>query len=312
MEIKEYLRKYKAEKFFILDTHQDAMNEQEVGHQHADSDFVGYAYNIHRNNQLKKDSFFLYRRPGKLSNDHRFHIYGGGIIDSISVPDEKGNVIAKIKCGFRLKDTIDQGDLFIENYNWRTREKPGPGWKGFWLNYGMNMIKEEDFWCLVDKRECSIVDVLNEVAEGEEDNSLCFQENICVFTLSVNEKSDMEKRVGEYAKRLLKKKTHITKINFEELNKKNKDLGTAGELLAFEYEQNRLKAENIPYDVEYVADTIGDGLGYDILSYDGYGNEIHIEVKTTRTSNKYGFYMSNREVEESKNSKYKIWLGCQK
>lgn len=58
MEIKEYLRKYKAENFFILDTHQDAMNEQEVGHQHADSDFVGYAYNIHRNNQLKKDSFF--------------------------------------------------------------------------------------------------------------------------------------------------------------------------------------------------------------------------------------------------------------
>lgn len=308
MEIKEFLCRYKSDRFFILDSHQDAMNEQEVGHQHADSDYIGYAYNIHKYNQLTEDSFFLYRRPGKLANDHKFHIYGGGIIESISKPDEAGNVVAKIKCGFRLNKSIDQGDPFIENYKWKTREKPGPGWKGFWVNYGMNMIHKEDFWNLVDKRECSIVDLSTIVGmDHEEENEIGFKEESCVFKLSVTDDDSMKRRVGEYAKRRLKNNIHATKINFEEVNKKNKDLGTAGELLALKYEQNRLQSENIPYNVEYVANTIGDGLGYDILSYDKDGNEIHIEVKTTRSSNEYGFYMSNREIEESRKSLYKIY-----
>lgn len=308
MEIKEFLCKYKVSKFFILDSHQDAMKEQEAGHQHADSDFIGYAYNIHNYNQLTIDSFFLYRRPGKLASDHKFHIYGGGIIESISKPDEAGNVIAKIKCGFRLNNSIDQGDLFIENYKWKTREKPGPGWKGFWLNYGMNRIVEEDFWNLVDKRECSIVYPPSIIdMNHEEENDIGFKEESSTFRLSVTNDELMKRRVSEYAKRFLKKGTYATKIDFEKLNKKNKDLGTAGELLALEYEQSRLVSENIPYNVEYVADTIGDGLGYDILSYDKDGNEIHIEVKTTRTSNEYGFFMSKREIEESSKAVYKIY-----
>lgn len=308
MKIKEFLGRYNADRYFILDSHQDAMNEQEAGHQHADSDFIGYAYNIHNYNQLTKDSFFLYRRPGKLSNDHKFHIYGGGIIESISNPDKEGNVVAKIKCGFKLNNSINQGDMFIENYKWKTREKPGPGWKGFWLNYGMNMIKEEDFWNLVDGQECSIVDTFGMTdMDNEENNDISFKEESCMFSLSVTNDDLMKRRVGEYVKRLLKKRTYATKINFEEVNKKNKDLGTAGELLAFEYEQNRLVSEHIPYNAEYVANTIGDGLGYDILSYDKDGNEIHIEVKTTRTSNEYGFFMSKREIEESQRSHYKLY-----
>lgn len=106
----------------------------------------------------QKNSFFLYRRPGKLADDHKFHIYGGGIIDSISKPDKVGNVVAKIKVGFKLSKNINQGDPFIESFEWKTREKPGPGWKGFWLNYGMNMICEDDFWKLVDERECDKIE----------------------------------------------------------------------------------------------------------------------------------------------------------
>jgi hypothetical protein len=55
---------------------------------------------------------------------------------------------------------------------------------------------------------------------------------------------------------------------------------------------------------KYVAETIGDGLGYDIISYDEEENEIHIEVKTTKTANVDNFYMSRREVEESLNPRY--------
>ena len=158
----------------------------------------------------------------------------------------------------------------------------------------------------------SIVDTFDMIdmdheENNEENNEIMFKEDSCMFNLSVTNDDLMKRRVEEYAKRLLKKRTYATKINFEEVNKKNKDLGTAGELLAFEYEQNRLVSEHIPYNAEYVANTIGDGLGYDILSYDKDGNEIHIEVKTTRTSNEYGFFMSKREIEESLRSRYKIY-----
>lgn len=154
----------------------------------------------------------------------------------------------------------------------------------------------------------SIVDTFDMIdMDHEENNEIMFKEDSCMFNLSVTNDDLMKRRVEEYAKRLLKKRTYATKINFEEVNKKNKDLGTAGELLAFEYEQNRLVSEHIPYNAEYVANTIGDGLGYDILSYDKDGNEIHIEVKTTRTSNEYGFFMSKREIEESLRSRYKIY-----
>lgn len=154
----------------------------------------------------------------------------------------------------------------------------------------------------------SIVDTFDMIdMDHEENNEIMFKEDSCMFNLSVTNDDLMKRRVEEYAKRLLKKRTYATKINFEEVNKKNKDLGTAGELLAFEYEQNRLVSEHIPYNAEYVANTIGDGLGYDILSYDKDGNEIHIEVKMTRTSNEYGFFMSKREIEESLRSRYKIY-----
>ena len=119
----------------------------------------------------------------------------------------------------------------------------------------------------------SIVDTFDMIdmdheENNEENNEIMFKEDSCMFNLSVTNDDLMKRRVEEYAKRLLKKRTYATKINFEEVNKKNKDLGTAGELLAFEYEQNRLVSEHIPYNAEYVANTIGDGLGYDILSYD--------------------------------------------
>lgn len=45
------------------------------------------------------------------------------------------------------------------------------------------------------------------------------------------------------------------------------------------------------------------------LSYDQNGNEIFIEVKTTRTANKANFYMSKNELlmSELEKEKYKIY-----
>jgi hypothetical protein len=33
--------------------------------------------------------------------------------------------------------------------------------------------------------------------------------------------------------------------------------------------------------IDWVASRLGDGLGYDIVSFDGNGDELYLEVKTT-------------------------------
>ena len=44
----------------------------------------------------------------------------------------------------------------------------------------------------------------------------------------------------------------------------------------------------------------GDGLGFDILSYDAEGNEMYIEVKTTLGTEDSSFFISANELEKSK------------
>lgn len=82
-------------------------------------------------------------------------------------------------------------------------------------------------------------------------------------------------------------------------------IGKAGEKAAFEYEKQRLASlgyDNLAQRVEWVADTQGDGLGYDILSFDivdGVVQERFIEVKTTTGAITKPFDVSINEVEFS-------------
>ena len=52
--------------------------------------------------------------------------------------------------------------------------------------------------------------------------------------------------------------------------------------------------------VEHVAQTKGDGLGFDILSFEVSGAERLIEVKTTRRAELTPFYLTRNEVEVSR------------
>lgn len=51
--------------------------------------------------------------------------------------------------------------------------------------------------------------------------------------------------------------------------------------------------------VRWVSKVEGDGLGYDILSYDREGNEIYIEVKTTSGDEECSFYITDIELQKS-------------
>ena len=83
---------------------------------------------------------------------------------------------------------------------------------------------------------------------------------------------------------------------------RNRSLGRAGEELVLELEARHLHAlgkKILSERVEHVSVTQGDGLGYDILSFDETGRERLIEVKTTSFGELTPFFVSRTEVARS-------------
>ena len=101
-------------------------------------------------------------------------------------------------------------------------------------------------------------------------------------------------------------------VNYIQNNIENKRIGDLGELWVIEREKQKLMQANKPKlakKVKHVAKEKGDGLGYDILSYDQNGKEIYIEVKTTKGNVNSTFYITRNELEKSKIEKdnYRIY-----
>ena len=92
------------------------------------------------------------------------------------------------------------------------------------------------------------------------------------------------------------------KRSFTELERANRQLGEQGELFVMKYEQHRLmrmKRPDLAQEVEWSSKEKGDGLGYDIRSFDKKrpdDSELFIEVKTTTGENYRPFYITENEV----------------
>jgi hypothetical protein len=85
----------------------------------------------------------------------------------------------------------------------------------------------------------------------------------------------------------------------------NSSLGRAGEELVVKFEQYRLAKEGcdgLAAKVEHVSKTQGDGLGFDVLSFDTEGRERFIEVKTTSFAKETPFYASSSEIQFAQNN----------
>ena len=83
---------------------------------------------------------------------------------------------------------------------------------------------------------------------------------------------------------------------------RNRSLGRAGELFVLDLEARRLHAAGkkaLSERVEHVAATQGDGLGFDVLSYEEDGRERLIEVKTTAFGERTPFFASRSELARS-------------
>ena len=102
-------------------------------------------------------------------------------------------------------------------------------------------------------------------------------------------------RGSEYAPKVHEKGI---KTDYDKKSKKDKALGKSGESFVLEFEHNKLKGTG--YTPEWVSENQGDGLGFDILSYDLEGNEIYIEVKTTSFDENTLFFITATELAAAK------------
>ena len=84
-------------------------------------------------------------------------------------------------------------------------------------------------------------------------------------------------------------------VDFEGQARENKELGDSGENLVKQYEKNKLCQQGLSSLADKV-EIVKDGRGFDVLSYDENGTEIHIEVKTTDKNEKTPFLISQNEV----------------
>jgi len=100
--------------------------------------------------------------------------------------------------------------------------------------------------------------------------------------------------------------------NYLEIESRNRSLGRAGEELVIEFEQKRLwhaGKNDLANKIKHVADTEGDHLGFDVLSYEVDGRERLIEVKTTRFGASTPFFASRNEVKvsEARDDHYQLY-----
>lgn len=101
------------------------------------------------------------------------------------------------------------------------------------------------------------------------------------------------------------------KVNYIELEQANRVIGRSGESIALAYEKWRLTQagkENLADKIEWVSQTQGDGLGFDILSRNTNGTDRYIEVKATKLTKEAPFYFSALEHDFSRRNRSSFFL----
>lgn len=111
------------------------------------------------------------------------------------------------------------------------------------------------------------------------------------------------RRSPDYPQRTKERPVPRPGINYLAIEAGNRSLGRAGEEFVRRFEVARLSAagkDRLAASVEHVAATRGDGLGYDVLSYDTAGRERLIEVKTTAYGSQTPFFVTRNELAVSR------------
>jgi hypothetical protein len=100
-------------------------------------------------------------------------------------------------------------------------------------------------------------------------------------------------------------------VDYLLMEARNQALGRAGEEFVVDLERARLEAAGmgrLAASVSHVAVERGDGLGYDVLSYEEDSRERLIEVKTTKFGEYTPFYVSVNELDVSREERNRYHL----
>jgi hypothetical protein len=102
------------------------------------------------------------------------------------------------------------------------------------------------------------------------------------------------------------------RIDFAERDARNRELSKLGEQFVVQLERRRLllaKRDDLAKKVRWLSQEIGDGLGFDVLSFDDANeSEKLIEVKTTGLGKFFPFYVTINEVRCSEDMMEKFHL----
>ncbi|MCY1511244.1 hypothetical protein D9M68_456520 [compost metagenome] len=101
------------------------------------------------------------------------------------------------------------------------------------------------------------------------------------------------------------------KLDYAARDEANRKLGRSGEQWVIGYEQHRLMElgyAELFQRLEWISDTRGDGVGYDILSFEDQDRHRFIEVKTTNGGMANSFILSHNELEFSREMEEQFYL----
>lgn len=309
MKTKDFISSLNVNDYYVLDTTRDGLSNLIV-HGAGDVNYERYCYNVRRYSKLVEGGVFLYRQPKRSSKNRKFYFFGGGVVKRIRTVGTDGNVEVDICNPFRLVSPVYEDDPRLDTMQWTTKTKKPGSWEHFWNQYGMNKISKDEFYSIIGDEDCvNVVEDDGKTAIDELTN-----ENT-VIPASAKKPEDFEgiyTKSGHTEKNTKSagtRKTGARKTDFDALNKKKKTVGTLGEILVYNDEVDRVADLGVAKEVDHKAVTEGDGLGYDILSYDDQGNKIYIEVKTTESNKPEGFYLTPKEktVCESNPAAYKLY-----
>ena len=107
--------------------------------------------------------------------------------------------------------------------------------------------------------------------------------------------------IGKESKKDTKKKKGTSKLRKPSLP--SKKVGDAGEKYVYEFEKNRLEKlglNDLADSIVKQYEDLSSFPGYDIQSFDEFGNKIYIEVKATKGKNKNYFEISENEIKTAK------------
>lgn len=105
------------------------------------------------------------------------------------------------------------------------------------------------------------------------------------------------------SRRVTEAPSRRVKVNYLALEASNASLGRAGEEFVVNYERARLIHEGkrkLADRVEHVSLTQGDGLGFDVRSFEANGGDRLIEVKTTTYGKYVPFFVTRNELQVSR------------